>query len=130
MRNSLQTNLIVSNFKASVSSLCSFCLEADEQVSHLFWSCKVVKLFLDQIIVFLNTCNIQLNPVKKNILFGYHNLPFSNPKNFMLLLFKRFVWVMKFKTCILDLNAFKNFVRVHITDLKYMFDIIPFQTIL
>ena len=41
----------------------------------------------------------------------------------MLLLFKRFVWVMKFKTCILDLNAFKNFVRVHITDLKYMFDI-------
>ena len=30
---------------------------------------------------------------------------------------------MKFKTCILDLNAFKNFVRVHVTDLKYMFDI-------
>ena len=80
VRNSLQTNLIVSHFKASVSSLCSYCLEADEQVSHLFWSCKVVRPFLDQIIVFLNTCNIQLTQLKRIYFLGIITYHFQTQK--------------------------------------------------
>ena len=36
VRNSLQTNYIVSHFIRNISPLCKFCGQADEQISHLF----------------------------------------------------------------------------------------------
>ena len=123
VRNSLKTNHIVSRLKSNVASSCSYCLEADELLSHLFWSCTVVRSLLNQIIFFLSSCDIHLTPSFKNVLFGYHDAPFSSPKNYILLLFKRYVWVQKFKTCRLDFNGFKSFIRIYVRDLEYMFDI-------
>ena len=123
VRNSLTTNCIVSRFKNNVASSCSYCLEADELLSHLFWSCTVVRSLLNQIIFFLSSCDIHLTPSFKDVLFGYHDAPFSSPKNYILLLFKRYVWVQKFKTCRLDFNGFKSFIKVYVRDLEYMFDI-------
>ena len=46
LRNCLQTNFIVSHFRNDVNRLCSYCLHEDELISHLFWSCNVIKNFL------------------------------------------------------------------------------------
>ena len=63
VRNSLKTNYIVSRLKSNVASSCSYCLEADELLSHLFWSCTVVRSLLNQIIFFLSSCDIHLTPI-------------------------------------------------------------------
>ena len=44
-------------------------------------------------------------------------------KNFILLLFKKFVWTHKFRGCQLDINRFKSYMNVNIVDLKFKFDI-------
>ena len=55
VRNSLQTNYIVSHFKPNVSPTCSYCRNLDnlernlnnlEKISHLFWTCVSVSEFL------------------------------------------------------------------------------------
>ena len=123
VRNSLQTNFIVSHFKLNVSRLCSYCHHADELISHVFWSCSLVQRFLVQLINFLSTCSLQFTPSRTNVLFGYHQLPYYHPKNYILLLFKKFIWIDKFKGCQLDLGRFKSFLKVNVDDLKYRFGI-------
>ena len=123
VRNSLQTNVVVSHFKVNVSRLCSYCHQADELISHLFWSCSHIQRFLDQLLSFLSTCDLQITPSRTNVLFGYHDLPYYHPKNFILLLFKKFVWTYKFRGCQLDINRFKSYMNVNIVDLKFKFDI-------
>ena len=47
IRNSLQTNYIVSHFIRNVSPLCKFCGIFNEKISHIFWFCPTVKSFLN-----------------------------------------------------------------------------------
>ena len=54
VRNSLQTNYIVSHFIRNVSAKCHYCQDSNsnELISHLFYSCNVVKLLLDEVSAF------------------------------------------------------------------------------
>ena len=121
-RNSLQTNYIVSHFKQNVSKQCQYCLERDELVSHLFWSCHIVKIFLNEVISYFATINFEYTPSKTQMLFGFHDLPFSHPKNYISLIIKRYIWITKFKTCQLNINGFKGLLKTYVVDLKYIFE--------
>ena len=46
IRNSLQTNVIVSHFVRNVTRSCDYCGVDDEVISHLFWSCRTVNGFV------------------------------------------------------------------------------------
>ena len=73
VRNSLQTNFIVSKFKPNISQLCSFCLHIDslELISHLFWLCPYIQNFIGNVINFLNNHGLDYEPTKEQFLFGF-----------------------------------------------------------
>ena len=122
LRNSLQTNYIVSHFKPNVPKHCQYCSERDELVSHLFWSCQIIQTFLNDVIAYFATINFDYTPSKTQMLFGFHDLPFSHPKNYISLIIKRYIWVTKFKTCQLNINGFKGLLKTYVVDLKYIFE--------
>ncbi len=62
----------IQKFRADVELSCSFCLNADETVEHLFWSCQYTQRFWYDIDAFvklklLSDFSIQM----RNIIFGY-----------------------------------------------------------
>ena len=123
VRNSLQTNYIVSHFNGNVSPLCEYCLQSNELVSHLFWLCFFVQQFLREVTDYLQQFGFLFTPSKTEMLFGFHNLDFIHPKNYISLIFKRYVWVTKFRNCQLNLNGFIKFLKTYVIDLKYIFEL-------
>ena len=122
IRNSLQTNYIVSHFKRSVSKECQYCSQSNELVSHLFWTCHIVNSFLDDIYMFFAEIDFEYSPSKAQMLFGFHDLPFSHPKNYISLIIKKYIWTTKFRSCQLNVSRFKGLLKSYIVDLKYIFD--------
>ena len=123
LRNSLQTNYIVSHFNRNVTKQCYYCRETDELISHLFWSCMVVQGFRNELIVFFHEINFDYSPSKNQFLFGFHNLSSAHPKNYISFIMKRFIWINKFKNGQLTTDGFKNLFKTYLVDLKYIFDI-------
>ena len=75
VRNSLQTNYIVSHFIPNVSATCSYCrkLNSFENIFHLFLSCSIVSEFLGEVVAFISTTGIVFAPTKLQILFDFHD---------------------------------------------------------
>ena len=122
-RNSLQTNVIISHFIGNVSRLCQFCHEEDELVSHLFWSCRFVQSFLEEISMYFNLYNFNFSPTKIQLLFGFPDLDFTHPNNHICLMLKRYIWVNKFKDCRLTISGFLRHLKKSVDDLKYIFEL-------
>ena len=123
IRNSLQTNYIVSHFKRNVNSTCQYCHVSDELISHLFWSCLHVSRFLEQILLYLESINFSLTLNRTQMLFGFPDLDPTHPKNYIPLIFKRYIWISKFKGCNLSLDGFMGFLKSYVIDLKYIYEI-------
>ena len=122
VRNSLQTNVIVSHFIQNVSKTCSYCGNdgADELISHLYWSCPYVANFLKDVFSFLNDLGIEINQTRNNFLFGDPDHLAYSPKNFIFLILKKYIWREKFRTVTLSLVGFKSLLKKYIYDLVYM----------
>ena len=123
VRNSLQTNYIVSHFIGNVSPLCQYCQESNELVSHLFWFCFHVQHFLREVTDHFQHFGFLFTPSKTEMLFGFQDLDSVNPKNYISFIFKRYVWVTKFRNCELNLNGFLKFLKSYVIDLKYIFEL-------
>ena len=123
IRNCLQTNVIVSYFKANVGPECYYCNLEPEKISHLFWSCQIVETFLNDVFTWVCSTGIQLNPTKEQFLFGYLDQPYNTPNNYLILHLKKFIWITKFKpTKSLNMVGFKNYFNKVIKDLKNIYD--------
>ena len=124
VRNSLQTNVIVSHFKADVSPQCHYCQLEPEKISHLYWHCLIVKDFLNDVFTWVCNTGIQLTPTREQFLFGYLDQNFNTPCNYLILFLKKFIWVSKFKSLnSLSMVGFKNFLKNAIRDLKNIYEI-------
>jgi hypothetical protein len=123
VRNSLQTNYIVNHFKPNVSKFCTYCKDpnSDELVSHLFWFCPYVSQFITEIFNFIGNTGLDVNPTREQFLFGFQNTQPYNPKNYICLVLKKYIWRTKFKTETLTLVGFKNQLKSYLCDLKYFF---------
>ena len=121
LRNSLQTNYIVSHFIRNVSKECQFGCGEDEKVSHIFWHCLKVTEFLNDVFALIQNTGFQFQPNKLQFLFGYQNLPFSDPKNYLVLVVKKFIWNSKFKNGTLSIVGFKKYLKSVLSDLKVLF---------
>ena len=125
VRNSLQTNYIVSHFIPNVSATCSYCENRNsfEKISHLFWTCSKVSEFLEEVFTFISTTGIVFAPTKSQFLFGFHDENFFSPKNFISMISKKYIWLTKFKTANLSLVGFKGLLKSYVTDLKNVFEL-------
>ena len=97
VRNSLQTNAIVSHFINNVSPECQYCQTETEVISHLFWHCPIVSQFLNDVFTFVCNTGLQFRPTKVQFLFGYLDQTFNTPCNYLALHLKKFIWKTKFK---------------------------------
>ena len=124
VRNSLQTNAIVSHFKANVGPECDFCHFETEKISHLFWHCRIVGNFLNEVIDLIKNSGIQFTPTKEQFLFGYIDQAYNTPPNILVLHLKKYIWNTKFKSSnILSLVGFKNYFRIVLKDLKKIYEL-------
>ena len=55
LHNILTTNRSVSKFKAGQSELCEFCHSHSETIQHLFWNCREVQKFWNELSKLLST---------------------------------------------------------------------------
>ena len=96
IRNSLQTNHIVSHFVRNVSPMCKYCSESEEKISHLFWFCQNVSSFLVEVFQYVSSTGLNYAPSKTDFIFGCPKDPFDHPNNYLSLLLKKFIWQTKF----------------------------------
>ena len=124
LRNSLQTNVIVSKFKRDVSKFCTYCPNTDslELISHLFWNCHIVTDFLNAVFTTISNTGIHFQPTKIQFIFGNSNYKAYEPQNFISLILKKYIWQSKFKSKQLAINRFMSLLKSYIFDLKFMFD--------
>ena len=124
VRNSLQTNVIVSHFKNNVNPACQYCQNSDEKISHLFWLCPIVSGFLVDIFALVCSTGLSFTPTREQFLFGYLDQPYNTPCNYLVLFLKKFIWSSKFKTNInLSLVGFKNYLKYVLFDLKLLYEL-------
>ena len=124
VRNSLQTNVIVSHFKANVVPECDFCHFEPEKISHLFWHCRIVSNFLNEVSNTIKNTGIQFAPTREQFLFGYIDQAYFTPPNILVLHLKKYIWNTKFKSSnILSLVGFKNYFRIVLKDLKKIYEL-------
>ena len=123
VRNSLQTNYIVSNFLPNVASDCQFCQIMAETTSHLFWTCHKVSDFLVDVFALVCSTGLNFTPTREQFLFGFFDVPPNDPKNYLALAIKRFIWISKFKTGSLSFVGFKTNLRSVLSDLKVLYNL-------
>ena len=83
IRNSLQTNYIVSHFIRTVSHLCKYCNNFSEKISHLYWDCVYVKTFLNETFQYISSTGLLFDPTKTEFIFGNHKVPFYHSTNYL-----------------------------------------------
>ena len=125
IRNSLQTNYIVSHFKPNVSPTCKYCETPTslEKISHLFWFCPKISDFLVDVFAFVCSTGLVYTPTREQFLFGYFDQHFFQPKNYISLIVKKYIWVTKFKTAELTMVGLKSLIKSYVSDLNYIFEI-------
>ena len=123
IRNSLQTNLIVSHFINNIGPECYYCQLSNETISHIYWFCPIVNRFLEEVFEFITSSGIDFKPTKLQFLFGYLEESFNTPRNYLTLVVKKYIWNCKFKTeRNLSIVGFKNFLVYFLNDLKKMYE--------
>ena len=122
VRNSLQTNVIVSHFILNISKTCSYCRadDSEELISHLFWFCPYVANFLRDVFSFFSDLGIELNPTRNHFLFWDPDHLAYSLKNFIFLILKKYIWREKFRVATLSLVGYKTMLKKYIYDLVYM----------
>ena len=109
-RNSLYTNFKVHKFHHHVSPLCSYCMNSDELVGHLFFKCVKVTQFWTEIGNWLATLNFNFQATEKTVLFGLHVEESTSVLNLIILYAKHFIWISKFERAQLSTEIFQKYL--------------------
>ena len=123
IRNSLQTNYIVSHFIRTVSHLCKYCNNFSEKISHLYWDCVYVKSFLNETFQYISSTGLLFDPTKTEFIFGILKVPFYHPTNYLSLLIKKYIWQNKFRNAILNIVGIKGYLKSCIGELEIIVQI-------
>ena len=123
VRHSLQNNHIVSKFIPNVDASCQFCHLSVELTSHLFYSCNKVSDFLTEVFTLISNTGLVFSPTREQFLFGYLDKPFNDPKNYLVLTIKRYIWTTKFKSGSLSFVGFKSHLKSVLSNLKVLYEL-------
>ena len=94
-----------------------------ELISHLFWLCDIVGDFLQDVFTLVCSTGLGFTPTREQFLFGYFELPFNDPKNYLCLIIKRFIWISKFNSGELSIVRFKTYLKSVLSDLQVLYDL-------
>ena len=122
VRNFQFTNYRVHKFKPHVSPLCSYCNEAEERISHLYYRCQVVLNFWKAVKLYLSDLGYSISLSEHSILFGDKKETPHSMLNIIILWVKHYIWTTKFKNTHPSLNNFKIVFRKRLQDLKELCD--------
>lgn len=114
----LATNKFLMKIGTLDSDKCTFCREEPESIVHLFWHCNTVQYLWDTlsswvaektgIIIFLSQSTVVLGYREKNCM--------NNSINFIILVFKYYIYKSKLEGCPIVFNSFQKY-------LQYMYNI-------
>ena len=68
--NILVTNKLLHYMKIKEDSICTFCTQEEETITHLLWQCNVTKVFLNFVTTWLQSFNIYIELSEELFLFG------------------------------------------------------------
>ena len=97
LNNVLYLNKKLFIFGKSSSSLCSFCKNADETISHLFYECNITKELWNRLDLFFNDCFHLPQLLPQTAFSGFFNTYSNNLtlENHVLLLFKIYLCIQE-----------------------------------
>ena len=118
VRNCLFTNVRVNKFTSTVSPSCSYCKDAPELISHLYYHCPIVLNFWQDLKNFFSKFGVSIPLSDTAILFGYHEEHPWTVVNMIILWAKHYIWVNKFKNTHLSILAFKAILKTRLKEIK------------
>ena len=121
LHHSQYTNFRVSKFRSDVSPLCTYCRQEDELISHLYFKCKKVREFWEQLNMWLAPFSFKIPLTISTILFGWHKERQDSVVNNLILWGKNYIWKNKFSTDNLSISVFLNILKYRLSGLKEMF---------
>ena len=99
-------------FNIADSPLCTFCSQEDEKIEHVFLSCEYSKRLWKNVRDWVNKEQDLPNLNPKNVIIGFvEDNSGSVAKNFLLLLYKRYIYNNKISKSPLRFDGFKMFVK-------------------
>ena len=123
VRNSLYTNYRVSKFNNSVSPMCTFCQSSEEKISHLYFHCHRVQLFLDKVRRCLHTFDFRVPTDITQLIFGITSESPNSQNNYLVLLIKQYIWKSRFgHNGYLSLGIFKEFLKGKLSEIKEVYN--------
>ena len=122
IRGCLTTNTRLVKMGIRDSNLCTFCNNTPETVGHLFWDCRLVLNFLNEIKHGLSGAHIdydlgfsQNNPYGREIfILGDNRQRSGQIPNYLYNIVKKFIWNCKCKEIDLNADAFWRFLSKRI----------------
>ena len=66
---------------------------------------------------------VSTQQTREQVLFGYHKELFNEPKNYLVLVLKQFIWISKFKTGVLSIVGFTNHLKSVLRELKVLYNL-------
>ena len=107
-------------FKDTVSVRCTLFTDTVSVRCILFTdTVSVNNLFL----YFIDSAALNFHPTREQFLFGYQNLQFNDPKNYLALVLKKFIWTSKFKFGNLSMVGFKYYLKSVLSNLKVLYNL-------
>lgn len=110
LHNILTTNKSVANFRRDQTPLCTFCNTKNETISHLFWECKEIQYFWENLEKIINKrCMHSFNFrfTKNLILFGFCSEITTDPIcDLIILIAKYFIYRCKVQKVNLSIQCF------------------------
>ena len=110
LHNILGVNRLLKIVGLARSDLCTFCSEAPETISHLFWECPVTKRFIQE---------FQTHILKNEVTLTHNDFIFGIPTgyfttvNFVILYAKYYIFTTRCKEGRLSLSSFQNLLKYY-----------------
>ena len=107
--NILVTNHLLVKMKLTNDSYCYYCHSQDEAITHLFWTCDKIQLFLNELLQWLKKENIQCEITEEYFIFGLDRKNIiPKPLNIILLYAKYYIYITRCNQHTLFFDIYKK----------------------
>ena len=107
--NILVTNYLLVKMKIKQDSKCYYCQSHEETITHLFWTCNKIQVFLNDLLRWLKNYDIYCEINVELFMFGLdrkNNI--SKPLSIILMYAKYYIYFTRCNQRILNLDVFKK----------------------
>lgn len=119
----LPVNRLLCKFVPNIRNICDFCLNGEETITHFFYRCPNIQIFITETTQFMNSIGIDITIDEKKMIFGNANLEPMSFFNLIVLFMKNFIWFCKQKKILPTVETFKNYIKPILETLKMIYTI-------